>query len=93
MMTGKYTTGIFGGISAVPVTVTNNSPEMIDLVVVDVQYIQNNDKVFKTEKLVFNDLEPGESVTEKSPKSPRGTTVVTRIRQITAHKMDLSFTN
>ncbi len=93
MITGKYTTGIFGGVSAVPVTVTNNSPEIIDLVVVDVQYIQNNDKVFKTEKLVFNDLEPGESVTEKSPKSPRGTTVVTRIRQITAHKMDLSFSN
>jgi hypothetical protein len=93
MMTGKYTTGIFGGTSAIPVTVTNNAPEMIDLVVVDVQYIQNNDKVFKTEKLVFNDLEPGESLTEKSPKSPRGTKVLTRIRQITAHKMDLNFSN
>ncbi len=93
MMTGKYTTGIFGGTSAIPVTVTNNTPEMIDLVEVDVQYIQNNDKIYKTEKLVFNDLEPGESVTEKSPKSPRGTKVVTRIRQITAHKIDLSFSN
>jgi len=93
MVTGKYTTGIFGGTSAIPVTITNNAPEMIDLVVVDVQYIQNNDKVYKTEKLVFNDLEPGESLTEKSPKSPRGTKIITRIRQITAHKMDLSFTN
>ena len=93
MTTGKYTTGIFGGTSAIPVTITNNAPEMIDLVVVDVQYIQNNDKVYKTEKLVFNDLEPGESLTEKSPKSPRGTKIITRIRQITAHKMDLSFAN
>jgi hypothetical protein len=93
MMTGKYTTGIFGGTSAVPITVTNNAPEMIDLVEVDVQYVQNNDKIYKTEKLFFNDLEPGESVTEKSPKSPRGTKIVTRIRQISAHKMDLSFSN
>ena len=36
---------------------------MIDLVVVNIQYIQNNDKIFKTEDLSFNDLQPGETVT------------------------------
>jgi hypothetical protein len=93
LLTGHYTTGIFGGISSVPITVTNNSPVRLDLVVVTVSYIQNNEKVFKTETISFNDLEPGETVTEKSPKSPRGVKISTHIQSINSRQLDINYSN
>lgn len=90
---GRYSTGMFGGISSFPVTVTNNSPVMLDVVVVSVNYIQNNEKVFKTESLIFNNLEPGEIVTLKAPKSPRGVKISTRIQTLTPRQPDLSNSN
>jgi hypothetical protein len=93
LVTGRYTTGLFGGISSIPITVSNNSPVMMDLVVVNIEYIQSNDKVFKTESISFNDLEPGETVTEKAPKSPRGTKITTRIHLINSRRLDLNYSN
>ena len=93
LVTGRYTTGIFGGISSFPVTVTNNSSVMMDLVTVNIDYIQNNEKIFKTEHISFNDLEAGETVTIKAPKSPRGVKVSTRIHVIISRQIDLSYSN
>jgi hypothetical protein len=93
LVTGRYSTGIFGGISSFPVTVSNNSPVKMDLVVVTIEYVQNNEKVFKTENLSFNDLEPGETVTIKAPKSSRGTKIATHIHVVNAHQPDLSSSN
>jgi hypothetical protein len=80
LQAGKYSTGMFGGISSFPITVTNSSKIMLDQVVVSIDYIQNNEKIFKTETLSFNALEPGESVTLKAPKSPRGVKISTHIQ-------------
>jgi len=93
LVTGRYSTGIFGGISAFPVTVSNNSPVRIDLVVVTIDYIQNNEKIYKTENLSFNDLEAGETLTMKAPKSPRGTKITTRMHVVNAHQPDPSLSN
>jgi hypothetical protein len=93
LVTGRFSTGMFGGVSSFPVTVTNNSPVMMDLVVVNIDYIQNNEKVFKTESISFNDLEPGETVTIKAPKSSRGTKIATRIRVVNSRQLDLSYSN
>ncbi|HEY4935918.1 MAG TPA: hypothetical protein VII44_05025, partial [Puia sp.] len=93
LVSGRYSTGMFGGISSFPVTVTNNSPVMMDQVVVSIDYIQNNEKIFKTESLSFNDLEPGETVTIKAPKSTRGIKIVTRIHIVNSRELDLSYSN
>jgi hypothetical protein len=93
VITGQYSKGLFGGISSIPITVTNNSPVMMDLVVVNIEYIQSNNKVFKTENVSFNDLEPGESVTERAPKSPRGVKINTRIHLISSRKLELSYSH
>jgi hypothetical protein len=90
LVTGRYSTGVFGGISSFPVTLTNNSPLKLDLVVVHIDYIQNNEKIFKTESLSFNDLEPGETVTLKAPKSTRGVRINTRIQIVNSRLLDLS---
>jgi hypothetical protein len=93
LLTGRYSTGLFGGISSFPITVTNNSPVMLDQVVVNVDYIQNNEKVFKTESISFNDLEPGETVTIKAPKSSRGIKIATRIHFVNSRQLNLSYSN
>ena len=85
LVTGRYSTGLFGGITSFPVTITNNASLKMDLVVVTIEYIQNNDKVFKTESLSFNDLESGETVTMKAPKSSRGIKITTRIQVLSNH--------
>jgi hypothetical protein len=88
LSTGRYSTGLFGGISSFPVTVTNNAPVKIEMVEVIIDYIQNNEKVFKTETLSFNDLEPGEALTIKAPKSTRGTKINTHIHIINGNQPD-----
>ena len=88
LSTGRYSTGLFGGISSFPVTVTNNSPVKIEMVEVIIDYVQNNEKVFKTETISFNDLEPGEVLTMKAPKSSRGTKIATRIHVMNVHQPD-----
>jgi hypothetical protein len=93
LSTGRYSTGLFGGISSFPVTITNNSPVKIEMVEVTIDYIQNNDKVFKTETLSFNDLEPGEALTVKAPKSPRGTKITSQIHIVKVHQQDAGSSN
>jgi uncharacterized protein YneF (UPF0154 family) len=93
LSTGRYSTGLFGGISSFPITVTNNSPVKIEMVEVIIDYIQNNEKVFKTETLSFNDLEPGEDLTLKAPKSTRGTKIATHIHIINMHQPDPGSSN
>jgi hypothetical protein len=93
LVTGRYSTGVFGGISSFPVSVTNNSPVMMDQILIDIDYIQNNDKIFKTESLSFDNLEPGETVTIKAPRSPRGIKIATRIHLVNSRQLDLSPSN
>jgi hypothetical protein len=93
LVTGRYSTGLFGGISSFPVTLTNNSPVQFDLVAVSIQYIQNNEKVFKTESLSFNDIEPGETVTLKAPRSPRGVKITMRIQSYSSRALELNNSN
>jgi hypothetical protein len=93
LVTGRYSTGVFGGISSFPVSVTNNSPVMMDILLVSIDYIQNNEKIFKTETLSFTNLEPGETVTMKAPKSSRGIKITTHIRLINSHLQDQGYSN
>src|SRR5450432_118084 len=88
LVTGRYSTGLFGGISSFPVTITNNTTVMLDVIIIDIDYIQNNGKIFKTESLSVNDLEPGETLTLKAPKSPRGTKIATHIHLVNARQPD-----
>jgi hypothetical protein len=93
LSTGRYSTGLFGGISSFPVTLTNHSPVKIAMVEVVIDYIQNNEKIFKTETLSFNDLDAGEELTIKAPKSSRGTKIATHIRIVNLQQPDQTSSN
>ncbi len=88
----KYNTGTFGGISDLQVTVSNRSIYPLDLVVVEVQYIQANKKTYKTENLYFRGIGAGSALMEAAPKSSRGIKVQYRILLINSKELGLSYT-
>lgn len=84
-----YTVGTFGGISDLQVTVTNHSAYPLDLVVVEVQYIQSNKKIFKTENLYFRSIGAGSALMQEAPKSSRGIRVQYKITTINSRDLGL----
>ena len=93
IVAGHYSTGIFGGISSFPLTITNNSPVVMDQVIVKIDYIQSNNKIYKSESIAFNDIQPGETVSVKAPKSSRGTKISSSIHSIISRKLDLTYSH
>jgi hypothetical protein len=86
----KYEVGTFGGISDLQVTVTNRSAYPLDLVVVEVLYIQANKKTFKTENLYFHSIGAGAALMQEAPKSSRGIKVQYKITMINSKELGLS---
>ncbi|HVU57526.1 MAG TPA: hypothetical protein VHD83_20825 [Puia sp.] len=86
-----YSVGTFGGISGLQLTVSNRSIYPLDLVVVEVQYIQANKKVFKTENLYFRDIAPGSALMQEAPKSSRGIKVQYKITLVNSKELGLSY--
>jgi hypothetical protein len=87
----KYNVGTFGGISDLQLTVSNRSTYSLDLVVVEVQYIQANKKVFKTENLYFRGIAPGSALMQEAPKSSRGIKVQYKITLVNSKELGLSY--
>jgi hypothetical protein len=87
--TNKYDVGTFGGINHLQVTVTNRSAYSLDLVVVEVQYIQANKKIFKTENLYFHGISPGSALMLEAPKSSRGIQIQYKITSINSKELGL----
>lgn len=90
---GNYKTGVLGGISEVPVSITNRSGVVMDLVVVAVDYIQHNKKIYKTENLSFHNLAPGATVTAEAPRSSRGVKVLYRLTIANSQQIGMSYSN
>jgi hypothetical protein len=84
-----YSVGTFGGISDLQVTVTNRSAYPLDLVVVAVQYVQANKKVFKTENLYFRGISAGSALMLEAPKSSRGIKVQYKVTTINSRALGL----
>ncbi|HEY4110154.1 hypothetical protein [Puia sp.] len=86
-----YAVGTFGGINDLQLTVTNRSVYPLDLVVVEVQYIQANKKVYKTENLYFRNIGAGSALMQEAPKSTRGIKVQYKITTISSKDLGLSY--
>jgi len=86
-----YTVGTFGGINDLQVTVSNRSTYPLDLVVVEVQYIQANKKIYKTENLYFRGIGAGSALMQEAPKSSRGIKVSYKITMINSKELGLSY--
>lgn len=86
-----YNVGTFGGISDLQLTVNNRSAFPLDLVVVEVQYVQANKKLFKTETLSFHDIRAGSALMLEAPKTSRGIKVQYKVTLISSKELGLSY--
>ncbi len=64
-------------------TLSNNSRFPLDQVEIEIKYFGPEQKLVKTQRLLFNDLAPGEQKTLEAPRTTRGISidyVITRIQ-------------
>ena len=80
----EFKTGAFGGISGLKYTLENSSRYPIESVEVEIDYIQANNKIYKTEKLLFKDISAGSKATIDAPSSNRGVKINSRIIKVNA---------
>jgi len=90
---GKYHVGTFGGISEAQITVSNKSVYPLDFVMVEVQYVQANKKIFKTENVYFRNIRPGESMMMDAPESPRGIKLQCKVSVLNSRDASISFSD
>lgn len=67
-----YTKGAMGGLYNIRIPVKNESPVMMSMVVIDLQYIKANGEVLQTKKVTIENLAPGDQYVLKAPDSNRG---------------------
>ncbi len=74
-----YKKGTFGGIHGLQLTVNNTSNYLLDKVVVELQYLKQNEEALKTENINFNMVPPNGSLTLGIPPSMRGVKIAYRV--------------
>ncbi len=72
----------FGGIRNLQLTVQNRSDETLEQVIVDVEYIKADKKVFKTKTVEFKNVGPKSSAIIKVDDTNRGVDVAYHIRKV-----------
>lgn len=87
----NYKVGLFGGINGLQLTVFNLSPQVVDKVIVAVDYLRPNGAVVQSENVSFPTIKPKSVQTISIPGSNRGVKVKYKILKVVAHdyKTDL----
>lgn len=86
----KFKTGVLGGISNLQMTISNNSRFPLDQVAIEIKYFGPEQKLVKTQTLLFNDLAPGEQKTLEAPRTSRGVTIDYAITRINSKVLGLA---
>lgn len=86
----KFKTGVLGGISNLHMTLSNNSRFPLDQVEIEIKYFGPEQKLVKTQTLLFNDLAPGEQKTLEAPRTSRGVTIDYAITRINSKVLGLA---
>ena len=89
--TNQFSVDGFGGISNLEVIVTNNTDYTIDQITVAIDYIKQNDGIYKTEYLTFNNIPPNQNKSLAAPDSNRGLSVKLTKTAITASELNLCY--
>ena len=87
-----YKTGVFGGISNLSLKLSNKSLLQLDHVEVEVLFFSPEEKTVNKQKVVFENVSPGEQLTIDVPKSNRGVKVEYSIKKISTKEFELAHT-
>ncbi len=86
-----FTTGDLGGITNGYINVENNTPFMVDEIVVQIDYIKAAGGIYKTEYVSVSQLKAVSSENVSFPNSDRGTSVVANIISVKANEFGLEY--
>ncbi len=78
----KYKTGLLGGISDLKITLDNKSHLQLDKIQVNIEFLGPENKVVKTQSVVFENVSAGQDVTMDIPRSTRGVSVRCSVQSI-----------
>jgi len=87
----RYKTGVLGGISNLVLKLSNKSLYQLDQVEVEVKYLGPEKKVVNTQKIVFENVSPGEQLSIEVPKSSRGVKIDYTIKKISTKELGLAY--
>ena len=89
--TNNYKVGLFGGINGLQLTVFNTSNQVVDKVIVGLDYLKQNGVVVQSENVSFSSIKPKGAKTIAIPGSNRGVKVRYKILKVSSHdyKADL----
>jgi hypothetical protein len=89
--TNNYKVGLFGGINGLQLTVFNTSPQVVDKVIVALDYLRPNGAVVQSENVSFTSIKPRGAQTIAIPGSDRGVKLRYKILKVYArdYKADL----
>lgn len=77
-----YSTGSFGGIRNLEMTLQNNSKYLLDKVTVELEYLNPEGIILKTENIYFQSVHSGEKETVAVKKSKRGVKIAYKITKV-----------
>lgn len=89
--TNQFSVDTFGGISNLDVIVTNNTDYTIDAVIVAIDYIKQNDGIYKTEYLTFNNIPSNQNKSLAASDSNRGLSIKLTKTYIKASELNLCY--
>ena len=86
----NYKTGVFGGISNLSLKLSNKSLLQLQQVEVEVLFLSPEQKTVNKQKVIFENVSPGEQLSIDVPKSSRGVKIMYSIRKISTKEFQLA---
>lgn len=89
--TNSYKVGLFGGINGLELTVFNNSTQVVDKLIVTIDYLRPNGVVVQSENVSFSSIKPKGAQTISIPGSNRGVKIRYKILKAYSHDYKADF--
>jgi len=89
----EYNVGSFGGIRNLKMTLHNDSEYLLDKVTVEIQYLNPEGIILKTDNIFFQSLPPGDKATIAVDKTKRGVKVEYKIVRIDSKESSHAVSN
>ena len=86
----NYKTGVFGGISNLSLKLSNRSLFQLQQVEVEVLFLSPEKKTVNKQKIIFENVAPGEQLSIDIPKSNRGVKIDYTITKISTKEFELA---
>jgi hypothetical protein len=87
----EYSYYDIGGVENLQISFTNDSDYLVNNAYVDVCYIIDDGSCYKTESLLFKNVQPHTIVTQNAPNSSRGKKISLEFSQIYSDKLNFLY--